>query len=64
MDNLKIIEDYYTNFYLKVHNQLRNPSKFDYHTKLERKLDSKTEFPVVLELGALDLSHLQFVKHK
>jgi ubiquinone/menaquinone biosynthesis C-methylase UbiE len=62
-DIQKIVDDYYLNFYQKIHSNLESEHRFSFHFRLESKRFSNSKYPVVLELGAGNGSHLKFVKH-
>jgi phosphatidylethanolamine/phosphatidyl-N-methylethanolamine N-methyltransferase len=59
----KLVNEYYKNYYSKIHRGVSN-SYFSYHKALEKFIDLNQMYPVTLELGAGDLTHLIFVRHK
>jgi phosphatidylethanolamine/phosphatidyl-N-methylethanolamine N-methyltransferase len=61
---MSINDDYYDEYYSKVLNQglIGRVSSIS-HSSLERRIDVKSHFSTVLELGAGEGQHFQFVKH-
>ena len=57
--------DYYEKYYEKVHYRgLQGKFTRNYHTRLEKDFDGNAYFARVLEIGAGQGEHLNFVKHK
>jgi phosphatidylethanolamine/phosphatidyl-N-methylethanolamine N-methyltransferase len=62
-DIQKLVDDYYLNFYQKIHSNLESEHRFSFHFRIELKRLPKSKYPVVLELGSGNGSHIKFVKH-
>ena len=57
------VDNYYRNYYERVHSNLRSGFSFSFHFQLEATHTFSEKFPVVVELGAGNSDHLKFVKH-
>jgi ubiquinone/menaquinone biosynthesis C-methylase UbiE len=60
----KIVENYYKNFYAKIHGD-SNLSKADntFHKLLEKPHGASVKFDSVLEIGSGNYEHMKFVRH-
>ena len=59
----KLVDDYYLLSYEKVHSNLQTKSRFSFHFYLESARTALEKYPIVLEIGAYNSSHLKFLKH-
>ena len=63
-DIQSLVDDYYQNYYQKIHSNMESNKRFSFHFQLESAYSGFENFSVVLELGAGNLIHPKFVKHK
>ena len=62
-DIQSLVDHYYRNYYREIHSNLESNRRFSFHFQLESAYSRLESFPIVLELGAGNLSHSKFIKH-
>ena len=63
-DLSNLVEDYYLNYYEKVHNIQWGESKLSFHKEIEKPFDLESNFPDILEVGAGEGQHQRFISHQ
>lgn len=58
-----LVDHYYQKYYKEVHSNLQSNTRFSFHFQLESAYSQLESFPIVLELGAGNSSHVKFLKH-
>jgi SAM-dependent methyltransferase len=59
----KLVDDYYLQYYERIHSNLESKSRFSFHFQLESVRTALEKYPIVLEIGAGNSSHPKFLKH-
>lgn len=59
-----LVEDYYQNYYARVHESEWKKSWFSFHKEIEKPFDLESDYPDILEVGAGEAQHLRFIKHQ
>ena len=62
-DIQSLVDHYYQKYYREIHSNLESNRRFSFHLQLESAYSRLESFPIVLELGAGNLSHSKFLKH-
>ncbi len=63
-DLSNLVEDYYLNYYEKVHGSQWGESKLSFHKDIEKPFDLESNYPDILEVGAGEGQHLKFISHQ
>ena len=63
-DLSKLVEDYYLNYYEKVHGSQWGESRLSFHKDIEKPLDRDSNYPDILEVGAGEGQHQRFIRHQ
>jgi SAM-dependent methyltransferase len=58
-----LVDDYYLQYYERIHSNLESNSRFSFHFQLESVRTALEKYPIVLEIGAGNSSHPKFLKH-
>jgi len=63
-DLSNLVEDYYSNYYEKVHGSQWGESKLSFHKDIEKPFNHESNYPDILEVGAGEGQHLRFISHQ